>query len=497
MIRWFDGCRWLWNQAIEHNQNRWAAHAGVENATTLAAAIPPARQIPNSPLTGVPGTWAQGTLKQQGDAWALHWSKWKAGKESSPPRFRSHTRAQSVRFAVQEKGQPATPCYLTRSPESGSLRFSEVRIVKLGWVRFRNDRDEALPADALCGSMVVRLDELGRWWVLFQCEIPAPHRETTGMVAGVDRGVVHSLVTDDGRVFDVPGMTPGEARRRRKLERSMARSRRLNPCPGDHWETVNGRAKLIYGHCECEPGGCWKQSKRYQRTKTAVAKIRDREVQRRNDATHKASAVLAAENDLVVFEDLEIQNMIRSAKGTEDAPGRNVAQKTGLNRSIAAQAWGDVKKKTGDKTRVEVVPAAYSSQTCAECGHVDKASRVSQALFCCTNCGHEDNADRNAARVIRQRGIDLLAGESPSPAVTQTVAGRGGDRIERPDEPSTIITTQEESCRTISVPGTGGAVLAPLVPGHWGLNTHRCQPKPRRGRKPRPVVLALATQEVA
>jgi hypothetical protein len=33
------------------------------------------------------------------------------------------------------------------------------------------------------------------------------------------------------------------------------------------------------------------------------------------------------------------------------------------------------------------VDPAYTSQTCCECGHVDKKNRVDQALFICLNCG--------------------------------------------------------------------------------------------------------------
>jgi putative transposase len=54
--------------------------------------------------------------------------------------------------------------------------------------------------------------------------------------------------------------------------------------------------------------------------------------------------------------------------------------------------------------KVIAVPAYYTSQTCAECGHVDAANRPGnlQSVFVCTNpaCGHADNADRNAARNI-------------------------------------------------------------------------------------------------
>ena len=477
MSKWFDGCRWLWNEAIEHNQRRWKAGVKLENSQALMAAIPAARQIEGSPLADVPGVWAQGVLRQQGEAWARHWSQWKAGEDSSPPTFRSWAKSQSVRFVVQEHYQPATPSYLIREMETGSARFAQVWIMKLGWVVFRNDRDGALPADALCGSMVVRLDELGRWWVLFQCDVPAPPREATGKIAGVDLGVTRSVVTDEGQFLDMPGMTAGEAKRRHMLERSMARSRRLNPCPADRWEVVKGRPKLITGRCECAAGGCWKQSRRYQRTKTSVAKIRDRVTNRIEDASHKASAALAAENDVVVFEDLDIKGMTKSSRHREGPPRPGSSGKRGLNRSILAQGWGRTKAMTAYKTTVVSVDPRYTSRTCAECGHVDKASRKSQAVFRCTNCGFEDNADRNAARVIRQRGIDLLAGESPSSAVTQTVAGRGGDRIERPDEPSTLVQAETPAPHPPPTP------LTPLVPPEWGVKADRYQlHRVRRGR---------------
>jgi putative transposase len=54
---------------------------------------------------------------------------------------------------------------------------------------------------------------------------------------------------------------------------------------------------------------------------------------------------------MVVVEDLQITNMVRSAKGTIDHPGVNVAQKAGLNRSIAGEAWGRTVTLLEYKTR--------------------------------------------------------------------------------------------------------------------------------------------------
>ena len=47
--------------------------------------------------------------------------------------------------------------------------------------------------------------------------------------------------------------------------------------------------------------------------------------------------------------------------------------------------------------KVRYVDPAYTSQTCARCGHVDKENRQTQEKFTCTKCGFELNADHNAA----------------------------------------------------------------------------------------------------
>ncbi|MDX2704561.1 transposase [Streptomyces sp. PA03-6a] len=50
------------------------------------------------------------------------------------------------------------------------------------------------------------------------------------------------------------------------------------------------------------------------------------------------------------------------------------------------------------------VDPAYSSKECAQCGHVDRLNRISQAKFACRSCGVVAHADRNASHVIARRG---------------------------------------------------------------------------------------------
>ncbi|GAA2307641.1 RNA-guided endonuclease TnpB family protein [Nonomuraea roseoviolacea subsp. roseoviolacea] len=50
------------------------------------------------------------------------------------------------------------------------------------------------------------------------------------------------------------------------------------------------------------------------------------------------------------------------------------------------------------------VDAAYTSQQCSHCGHVDRNNRPDQKTFTCTSCGFAEHADVNAARNIASRG---------------------------------------------------------------------------------------------
>jgi len=122
---------------------------------------------------------------------------------------------------------------------------------------------------------------------------------------------------------------------------------------------------------------------------------------------------------VIRVEALNIRGMTRSARGTVAEPGRNVAAKAGLNRGILASGWGMLARRLEDKApgRFEKVQAAYTSQRCSACGHVDGRSRESQAAFRCTACGYACNADVNAARNI---------------AAGHAVNARGGDGDGRP-----------------------------------------------------------------
>ena len=122
---------------------------------------------------------------------------------------------------------------------------------------------------------------------------------------------------------------------------------------------------------------------------------------------HKVSHALVDTSDMLVLEDLRLRNMTRSAKGTIEEPGRNVAAKAGLNRTLLDAGFGMIARLTAEKAEsaareIIYVDPKYTSQTCAACGHIAKENR-SRLRFVCVACSHVDHADVNAARVILQR----------------------------------------------------------------------------------------------
>ncbi|WP_159006984.1 zinc ribbon domain-containing protein, partial [Streptomyces sp. NRRL S-813] len=77
------------------------------------------------------------------------------------------------------------------------------------------------------------------------------------------------------------------------------------------------------------------------------------------------------------------------------------------------------------------VDPAYTSRTCAECGHIDRANRVSQAWFACRSCGFVDHADRNGSRNVRARAWELWRCGAQSTAPAPPPRQRGGAGRER------------------------------------------------------------------
>ena len=268
----------------------------------------------------------------------------------------------------------------------GEVRMDgdRLHIPKVGWVRL-----EGSGLYRGCEPKQVRIRKEGtedhpKWYAYVFHEVPVDRLKPpawTGAI-GVDRNVGQST-DSDGKVYETPDdpQLDGKIKRKeRKKAKSLARSK------------SNGKA----------------MSNRGRRIGGQLKKLKRKQKRRRENAAHQHSRKLADRAHTVVMEDLNTKAMTRSAKGTVEEPGKNVKQKSGLNRGILKSNWGRTERMLDYKAgQVLKVPPAYTSQTCAACGHVGKGNRKTRAHFRCTECGHTANADRNAAQNILARGLAL------------------------------------------------------------------------------------------
>ena len=208
-----------------------------------------------------------------------------------------------------------------------------VNIPKVGRVRFRWTKDLPIGRHAgsdnrITGARLVK-DALG-WHIALRLQTlqakPEPHQ---GPEVGIDAGVNLPLALSDGNHQDhgrAPRLPDGTADR-------------------DKWLNLDEKAKLLRleqraagRKAHRKPGE--KTPRRLHHTYDQIKSLRARATRRATDWQHKATTDIARTYGTVVVENLTITNMVRSAKGTAQKPGKNVAQKSGLNRSIAQEAWG-------------------------------------------------------------------------------------------------------------------------------------------------------------
>ena len=352
------------------------------------------------------------------------WRNGKCGKQAGFPRFKARGRSRES-FTI---------------PEAVKIQKKRLWVPKVGWIRMNRKASSRTrgtdPWDGGEARTAGVYRELDKWYVSVLWEVPDPEWHGHGGVCGVDRNSENLAEAWSGRRKLIP--VPYE-----RIEKYEARAR--------HYQWRASRRELMdlkntAGEPVCTKSGkpVKEASNRRRRLQQRAAKAKRKAAEIRKDFSHQASADLARLFGHIVLEDLDVQAMRRSARGTKEKPGRCVKAKAGLNRKMAQfSCMGMVERflqyKAMDIIRV---PARNTSRRCAQCGHVDKDNRKEQAHFRCLACGYADNADANAARNILNLGLEKLwAGGAP-------VTGRGEDNeagaffmeclVETANDPSTM-----------------------------------------------------------
>jgi IS605 OrfB family transposase len=152
--------------------------------------------------------------------------------------------------------------------------------------------------------------------------------------------------------------------------------------------------------------------KRQLALRAKLQKKRTNSAKRRLKARSRKEARHAANQNHIISKTI-VTEAERTGRGLSLEELKGIRNRVRLRKPqrVALHSWafaqlGDFivyKAKRAGVPLVFVDPA-YTSQTCAECGHVDKRNRVDQGLFICRGCGVVAHADRNASHNIATRG---------------------------------------------------------------------------------------------
>lgn len=193
----------------------------------------------------------------------------------------------------------------------------------------------------------------------------------TGKTIGLDVGLNHFYTDSNGEQVENPRFL-------RKSEKSI---KRLQKRVSRKFSKVRKQEKI-------------KQSNNYLKAKNKLSRKHLKVSRQRKDHAVKLARCVVASNDVVVYEDLRVANMVKNRK---------------LAKSISDASWYQFRVwieyfgRIFGRTTIAVAPQ-YTSQDCSNCGkRVQKT--LSTRTHKCPHCGYTANRDENAAINILKKGI--------------------------------------------------------------------------------------------
>ena len=347
----------LYNAALEERISAWSkARKTISCLNQMKSLTVVRAQDPRFSAYAV--TMLRTPLIEIDHAFKGFFARVKRGQTPGFPRFRSYKRMRSFGFAEA----------------AGWVLKGQCLIMKgLPVVRLKKHRSlEGKPL-----KLSIKRDARNRWYVIIVVRLPNVFGPTGQGATGIDLGV-ESLVTND-QGYSYGKLCPDRtgSAKRSVVERAIARQRR--------------------------------GSRRWQKSVRRLGVLRQREADaRRTRHFQVASEIIGAGPQIIVVEALTLRNMTRSAKGTIEIPGKNVAAKSGLNRSILDAGLAQLIQILTDKAEsagrlVLTVDPRNTSQTCSSCGTLVKKNLKQRRHRC--GCGLDLHRDHNAALNVLHRGV--------------------------------------------------------------------------------------------
>lgn len=272
------------------------------------------------------------------------------GKKINPPQFKKRTNRQSARF---RKG-------------GFSIKGNQVFLAKIGCIKTVWSR----PIPSEPSSVTVIKDTAGRYFLSFVVEVQPEIKPAINPSCGIDLGLKVFGVLSTGERVTSPSYSKLD-RKIRRCQRQLSRRQRT--------------------------------SKRWERMRLRVAKLKAKLRDTRKDFLHKLSTKVVNENQVIALEDLNVSGLLKNRK---------------LSRAISQAGWREFRtlcEAKSDKFGREFVVISRwepTSQVCSDCGYRWGKLDLKVREIVCMSCGTLHNRDDNASKNIEQavlRACDALS----------------------------------------------------------------------------------------
>ena len=237
------------------------------------------------------------------------------------------------------------------------IEDNKLHLSKIGAIRIFQHRE----IEGKVKTCTIKRDG-DQWYASFSAELPDPEPKEVKTSVGVDVGINTLATLSDGTEIENPKTLDKYDSKLRKTQRTLSRKK--------------------------------KGSSNRNKQRSKVVRIHQKIRNIRKDHLHKASRILTDTYDRIIFEDLQIKNMVKNHH---------------LARSIHDASWSMLISLTTYKAEyaggaVELVNPRNTSKQCSVCGCI-QSMPLSQRTYRCPDCGAIIGRDHNAAINIKNRYV--------------------------------------------------------------------------------------------
>lgn len=353
--RQLELCRQVYNDALAYRKNAWEKEQRQVNRFETQNRLPQLK-VDHPEYREVHSLTLQNVVLRVELAFKAFFRRVQAGENPGYPRFKSYNRYDSITY-----------------PQSGfGVDSGELHLSKIGDIKIKLHRS----IEGKIKTCTIRRMPTGKWFACFSVdmgEVPLPPWKD-GSVVGIDVGLESFATLSNGEKIANPRFFRDEENELARVQRKLSKAPKGSP----------ERKKAI----------------------KIVDLVHERISNRRNDFANKVSRQLVDRFGVIVFEDLDIKNML---------------QNHNLAKSISDVAWNMLVNATKSKaayagSKVVLVDPRQTSQMCSRCGMIIKKD-LCERIHNCPKCGLSMDRDLNAAINILRLGMQSLRKSDRSPAL--------------------------------------------------------------------------------